>query len=370
MTALLGNLAKLLWVIGAEHETVAAHLHDVTGQRDTGTAHGASLDLLGLDLGAPRFPPRPHGVDEATVALFHLDDVPPRDEKGLPEPGAEVDTVVDAAAPGEEDREGVNQGAHSGRTGRFGHAFAFGPGAGAISVADAPAFALPAGAPFTVEAIVRPDRTITNGPVVAKRDRLDDPRSKGWALVIGTFHTIDRNLRFSLSDGSAQVDLYADRDLGDGSFHHVAGTLARTGTTTTAVLRLDGREVARYVTTRPFGTLTSSAEVVLGQGEEVLADGTRTTLQYRGLLEEVRLSSVARDTFAPVTGEPDEQYRRRLGIFHRWLLPTPDALQDAVNEVAGPVAGSEDPAPSWCASRRSPWSPADGSCASCRGRFR
>ncbi|MFF8605517.1 LamG-like jellyroll fold domain-containing protein [Streptomyces sp. NPDC015346] len=344
VTALLGNLAKLLWVIGAEHETVAAHLHDVTAQRNTDTAHGASLDLLGLDLGAPRFPPRPHTVDDATIALFHLDDVPPRDVNGLPIPGAEVDTVVDAAAPGIDGREGVNRGAHSGRTGRFAHAFEFGPGA-SISVADTPAFALPATAAFTVEAIVRPDQATTNGPVVAKRDTLNTPGSTGWALVIGTFRGIDRNLRFSLSDGSTQVDLYADRDLGDGSFHHIAGALDRTGTTTTAVLHLDGQEVARHVTTERLGALTSGAALVLGQGKEALADGTTTTVQYRGLLEEVRLSAVARDTFAPVTGEADEQYRRRLGIFHRWLLPTPDALQAAVNEVAGPIAGSEDRAP-------------------------
>ncbi|MFJ8596588.1 LamG-like jellyroll fold domain-containing protein [Streptomyces sp. NPDC093598] len=345
VTALLGNLAKLLWVIGAEHETVAAHLHDVTAQRNTDTAHGASLDLLGLDLGAPRFPPRPHTVDGATLALFHLDDVPPRDDKGLPVLGAEVATVVDAAAPDADARRGVNGGAHSGRTGRFAHAFAFGPGTSAISVADDAVFELPATAPFTVEAIVRPDRAVTNGPVVTKRDPFDTPGGKGWALVIGTFRGIDRNLRFSLSDGSTDLDLYADRDLGDGSFHHIAGALARTGTTTTAVLHLDGQEVARHVRKQPFGSLTSDAAVVLGQGRKTLADGTTTTLQYRGLLEEVRLSSVARGTFAPVTGEADEQYRRRLGIFHRWLLPTPDALQAAVNEVAGPIAGSADPTP-------------------------
>ncbi|MFF9147264.1 LamG-like jellyroll fold domain-containing protein [Streptomyces sp. NPDC014861] len=341
VTALLGNLAKLLWVIGAEHETLAARLRDVTAQRDTETAHGASLDLLGLDLGAPRFPPRPHTVDDDTVALFHLDDLPPLDEAGLPTPGAEPATVVDAAARG---REGVNQGAHSGRTGRFAHAFAFGPGS-AITIAHAGAFDLPAGAPFTVEAIVRPDRATAYGPVATKRGRLDDPGSKGWALVVGAFRGIDRNLRLSLSDGSTQVDLYADRDLGDGSFHHIAGTLAHTATTSTAVLHLDGREAARHVTDDPLGELSSGAELVLGQGKKNLADGTPTTLQYQGLLEEVRLSSTARDTFTPVTGEADEQYRRRLAIFHRWLLPTPDALQAAVNAVAGPIAGSADPAP-------------------------
>ncbi|WP_306311437.1 LamG domain-containing protein [Streptomyces hydrogenans] len=340
VTALLGNLAKLLWVIGAEHERVADHLRDVTAQRNTETAHGVSLDLLGLDLGAPRFPPRPHTVDAETVALFHLDDLPEADEDGIPDPDAEVDSVVDAAAPGDPGRRGRNTGAHSGRTGRFGHAFGFGsePGESFIGVDDAAVFALPATAAFTVEAIVRPDRAVTTtGAVVAKRATLDSPGDEGWALTVGTFRGIDHNLRFSVSDGTTEVDLFADRDLGDGAFHHVAGALAREDGTSTVLLHVDGQELARRVTTAPLGALTSSADLVMGRGREAGGDGTGIA-QYTGLIEEVRISATARDTFAPVTGEADEQYRRRLRIFHGWLLPTPDRLQDAVNAAAGAIA--------------------------------
>ncbi|WP_327319628.1 LamG-like jellyroll fold domain-containing protein [Streptomyces sp. NBC_01235] len=342
VTALLGNLAKLLWVIGAEHEVIAEHLRDVTAQRNTETAHGASLDLLGLDLGAPRFPPRPHTVDDATIALFHLDDVPPSDEDEPPDPDAEVTTVVDAAAPA---RQGHNTGARSGRTGRFAHAFGFGPGESFISVDDAPVFALPATADFTVEAVVRPDRATTTGAVVAKREKPNTPEAKGWALTVGTFRGIDHNLRFSLSDGSHEVDLFADRDLGDGAFHHIAGVLAREGPTAAVVLHVDGQEVARYATDAPLGALTSTAKLVIGRATETLEDAA-TTAQYTGLIEEVRVSGAARDTFDPVTGEADEQYRRRLRIFHRWLLPTPDRLQAAVNTAAGAIAADpEDPEP-------------------------
>ncbi|MER5961469.1 LamG-like jellyroll fold domain-containing protein [Streptomyces sp. NPDC002057] len=344
VTALLGNLAKLLWVIGAEHELVAEHLRDVTAQRNTETAHGVSLDLLGLDLGAPRFPPRPHTVDGATIALFHLDDVPPADEDGIPDPHADVSTVVDAAAP---DRPGHNTGADAGRTGRFAHAFGFGLGVDEsfISVDDAAAFDLPASAPFAVEAIVRPERVTTTGAVVAKREKLNTREDKGWALTVGTFRGIDRNLRFSLSDGSVNVELFADRDLGDGAFHHIAGALAREGDTSTVRLHLDGHEVARRVMTTPLGALTTPAELLIGRGTEARADGD-TTAQFTGLIEEVRVSGTAREAFDPVTGEPDEQYRRRLRIFHRWLLPTPDRLQAAVNTAAGALAVAPgDPEP-------------------------
>ncbi|MEU4077856.1 hypothetical protein DEJ45_01195 [Streptomyces venezuelae] len=342
VTALLGNLAKLLWIIGAEHELVAEHLRDVTAQRNTETAHGVSLDLLGLDLGAPRFPPRPHTVDAATVALFHLDDVPPAGPDGIPDPDDEVTTVVDSAAPG---RQGRNTGARSGRTGRFAHAFGFGPDKSLVTVDDDPAFALPATAAFTVEAVVRTDPATTTGAVVAKRHKLNTPADAGWALTVGTFRGIDRNVRFSLSDGSTEVEVFADRDLGDGAFHHIAGALSREDGTCTVLLHVDGKEVARQPHKPPLGALTSPAELVIGRGTEAQGDDD-ITAQYTGLIEEVRVSGTARDTFDPVTGESDEQYRRRLRIFHRWLLPTPDGLQAAVNAAAGAIAAAPaDPDP-------------------------
>ncbi|MEU5915456.1 LamG-like jellyroll fold domain-containing protein [Streptomyces sp. NPDC047141] len=360
VTALLGNLAKLLWVIGAEHEEIARQLRDVAAQRDTRTAHGASLDLLGLDLGAPRFPPRPHTPDAHTLALFHLDEVPPTDRDGPGAPDAEATVVVDAAAPGDTARRGTNDGAHSGRTGRFSHAFGFGPAPGAVTVRDSPHLDLPATDPFTVEAVVRPDPdTTTTGAVVAKRAVLNAPRSAGWALTVGTFRGIDRNLRLSLSDGGQEVDLFADRDLGDGAFHHVAGVVDRQDGTVTALLYVDGTEVARRVTGGPaddpeagpdrpgpaLGALTSTADLVMGRGAERRGD-TDEPAPYRGVLEEVRLSRRARTTFEPVTGESDARYRARLRIFHRWLLPTPGHLQDAVNEAVVPIAAAPgDPAP-------------------------
>ncbi|MFE5518400.1 LamG-like jellyroll fold domain-containing protein [Streptomyces virginiae] len=368
VTALLGTMARLLWVIGAEHEEVADQIRDVAAQRDTSTAHGISLDLLGLDLGAPRFPPRPYSPDRDTIALFHLDELPPLGADGLPVAGAKVPEVLDSA-PGAKDRRGTNLRARAGRTGRFSYAFAFGPGTSEIRVEHSPAFELPATASFTIEALVRPERVTTTGAVVAKRTPLTTTAGVGWALTVGTFRGIERNLRFSLSDGVQDIELFADLDLGDGAFRHVAGVLDREGTTATALLYVDGAEVARQVTgvapvgedapegqeaaaaegqeataiaaTAPLGALTSTAPLVMGLGKE-LQGGRSVDAPYRGLLDEVRLSRVARHTFEPVTGESDDQYRRRLRIFHRWLLPTPEGLQAAVNKAAGPIPSAED----------------------------
>src|SRR5205823_4625491 len=76
LVALLGNLAKLFWVIGWERDHLRRHLERVQEQRQLEHATGASLDLLGFDLGVPRFPPRPYSFDAQTIALYHLDEAP------------------------------------------------------------------------------------------------------------------------------------------------------------------------------------------------------------------------------------------------------------------------------------------------------
>ncbi|MEU9336568.1 AHH domain-containing protein [Streptomyces sp. NPDC048290] len=52
---------------------------------------------------------------------------------------------------------------------------------------------------------------------------------------------------------------------------------------------------------------------------------------------------MARRSFAPVLGEDDDHYRRRLGIFRRWTLPTPAALTAVLNHVVGTIGGVADP---------------------------
>jgi DNA-binding beta-propeller fold protein YncE len=339
IVALLGNLAKLLWVIGAEHEELATQITGVTSQRNAASAHGSSLDLLGSDLGVPRFPPTAYTFDASALALYHLDDLP------VP-PATEVTTVLDDRSRYQPtSHSGQNNGGHSGRPGRFAGAFEFTESQTSISIPDGSDFALPPGAPFTIEAIIKPDPTATTtGAVIAKRSPLNTVAGVGWALTVGTFRGIDHNLRFSLSDGTNERELFADLDLGDGMFHHVAGVVDhRPGppATTLGLVYVDGAECAR-LQLDPLGPLTSTRPILIGYGQESVP-GSLTDAQYIGLVDEVRISNIARSSFNPVTGEGDDHYRRRLQVFQRWLLPTPVALQAALNELAGPVAGDANP---------------------------
>lgn len=348
ITALLGNLAKLLWVMGYEHEELSAQMADVAAQRNAAAAHGASLDLLGRDLGVPRFPPTPYTWDPDTLALYHLDDLP-----AAPQP--EVTTVLDdrsryqpaSGHPGQLTGGDSAQPGHSGQPGRFSRAFRFQVPQTQVLIPDHADFALPAGSSFTVEAVIKPDRGVTaTGAVIAKRAKLNTTADPGWALTLGSFRGFDRNLRLSLSDGAKEkdVELFADADLGDGVFHHVAAVVEhRAGPppVTLGRLYLDGFEVARQ-TLDPLGALSNAEPIRIGYGRESIAN-VPTDAQFVGLVDEVRLSAVARASFNPVVGEGDDQYRRRLRVFQRWLLPTPDTLQAAINELAGPVADDPNP---------------------------
>ena len=339
IVALLGNLAKLLWVIGAEHEELAAQITDVVSQRNAAKAHGASLDLLGSDLGVPRFPPTAYTFDAGTLALYHLDDLP------VP-PATEVTTVLDDRSRYQPtSHPGQNNGGHSGRTGRFAGAFEFIEDRTNITVPDSPDFALAAGAPFTVEAVIKPSLTTTaTGAVIAKRSPLNLAAGAGWALTVGSFRGIDHNVRFSLSDGAVERELFADLDLGDGVFHHVAGVIDnRPGppATTLALIYVDGVEAARQ-RLDPLRSLTSTDPILIGFGQES-AGGNLTDAQYVGIVDEVRISNVARNSFNPVVGEGDDHYRRRLQVFQGWVLPSPGALEAVLNQMAGPVAGDPHP---------------------------
>ena len=340
IVALLGNLAKLLWVIGAEHEELAAQITDVAAQRNAAKAHGASLDLLGSDLGVPRFPPTAYTFDAGTVALYHLDDLP------VP-PAPEVTTVLDDRARYQpaSSHPGQNNGGHSGRPGRFAGAFEFIEDHTDVTIPDSPDFTLASGAPFTVEAIIKPSpATTATGAVIAKRSPLNLAAGAGWALSVGSFRGIDHNVRFSLSDGTSERELFADLDLGDGVFHHVAGVVDnRPGppAMTLALLYVDGVEAARQ-RVDPLGSLTSTNPVVIGFGQES-SGGNLTDAQYAGVVDEVRISNVARTSFNPVVGEGDDHYRSRLQVFQGWVLPSPGRLEGVLNQMAGPVAGDPNP---------------------------
>lgn len=320
LTALLGNIAKLLWVLGAERDQLRRHAGRTAAQRHLRDAEGLSLDLIGFDLGVPRFPPLPYGFDPDTVALYHLDE----------EPGTPVVADSTTGFPGRAGNPGAVAGVvELGAAGRYGKAFGFRAAGGAVDVAAGTAFDIAAAAGATVECFVRPDPG-ADGPVLS-RHPLPGGAGAGWVLAIGEFgRGLAGSVRLTFTDGTRTVEVFADQALPVDAFTHVAGVLDRAAGEVT--LFLDGVPVAaKPVAT--LGAIVNTAALRIGAA----AGG------FRGVVDEVRISSVARKGFAPALGEDDEHYRRRLRPFRRWSLPTPSNLQSILNEVVGPVNGQPDP---------------------------
>ena len=123
LTALLGNVARLLWVLGGESQVLAATARDVKSQRHLLTARGGSLDHIGQALMVPRLLPSPYRLDFNwdTIALYHLDDP--------------IAPVFDATL----DYPGVNIGANPGLPGQFNLAYQITPKGGFV-IPDAVAF--------------------------------------------------------------------------------------------------------------------------------------------------------------------------------------------------------------------------------------
>ena len=324
LTALLGDLAALLWAVGAERDVLAEHLSRLRGQRTLAHAVGRSLDLIGADLGVRRFPPLPHGVDADTVALYHLDEA------------AGASAVADATAlyrPGD-GLPGAVAGVELGAPGRFG-AGARIAGSAEITVPDDPALAVPADRSLTVELFVQADAGTGDGGRLIAKHGGPAGRETGWALSVGSFtRGIARNVRLLLADGGRTVGLFTDVPLPTDRFVHLAAVVDRAAGT--ARLLLDGtvRASAPLVGLR---ALTTAEPLRLG---DPTAPRGRA---FVGTVDEIRISRVARAGFAPVLGEADGGYRRRLTLFRRWTLPTPANLQAALNEATGEVAGVAEP---------------------------
>ncbi|MFD8784804.1 LamG-like jellyroll fold domain-containing protein [Kitasatospora sp. NPDC059599] len=320
LTALLGTTAKLLWAIGAERDQLRHHLERTVAQRHLETATGASLDLIGSDLGVPRFPPLPYGFDPATVAMYHLDEDP------RTAPQAEDLT---ARYPGRNDHHGTITGPVLPSVGRFGQAFAFTGDGALVTALTSPDFDIPADGGATVECFVRPDPGLAAGLVLARHP---DPATTrpGWVLEIGEFGRAQPgNVRFAIGDGTTAVELFADLSLPTDRFSHLAAVVDRS--TGHLTLWVDGALRDR----RPdggLGAVRNTADLRIGPGHT----------GFRGTVDEVRLSSVARADFFPALGEGNEHYRNRLRIFRRWTLPTPANLTRILNATVRPIGSSQD----------------------------
>ncbi|MCB0186765.1 MAG: LamG domain-containing protein, partial [Caldilineaceae bacterium] len=323
VTALLGNMAKLLWVLGWERDQIRRQLARTTAQRQVSNALGVSLDLIGYDLGIPRFPPLPYSFDAQSIALYHLND----------QAGATpaVEDII-GRYPGQPGHNGTLVGAVTPETpARFGNGFAFLAAAAAVQIPDHSAFALPANQSFTAECFVQPLRGAPDGHLLSKHP---DPTGTqaGWVLSVGDFgRGLPLNPRWLLSDGvNPPLALFADLSLATDRFTHLAGVIDRQ--LGLALLYLDGQVVAQAL----LGNLqafTSNAPVQIGHATAALL----------GVVEEVRISNGARSDFHPVLGESDGSYRQRRRFFRRWMLPTPANLLALLNGAIGPVNGDPHP---------------------------
>lgn len=382
--ALLGNIAKLVWVMGWEKDQIRRQMQEIRRQRCRQFAYGFSLDTLGNDLRVPRFPAREYSFDENALALYHLND---------PDNTTDVEDATVRFRPSSTGHPGTRIGnVQSGVLGKFGKGFKF---PGTIEIANHPDFDILGDRSFTVEAFVKTDViasafltaavdattttlqvtsnfgfpsnppfsifiddeemrvsamtantwTVTRGAgttiatshvkgasvtkilpasIIAKgqQDTAGRLTSAGWSLLLGSFRGIDNNVQWTLSDGSNRFTLFADINIGDDQFHHLAGILDRNNQRTR--LFVDGEERATSLISG-LSTIINSEPIRLGRS----TNGN----PFFGVIDEVRLSKIARSDFHPVLGEGDAQYRQRLGIFERWQLPTPDALLNTINSL-------------------------------------
>ena len=323
ITALLGTTARVLWVLGGERDTLRRQVERTAAQRRLSDATGASLDFIGSDLAVPRFPPLPYPFDEDTVALYHLDE--PAGASSLEDftgrfPGRTGHNAVPAP------------GVLCGSTGRFGPGVRF-PAAGTVRAASSPDFDIAATASATMECFVRPDPATGDGLLLGRRDGADSGAAAGpgWTLEVGEFgRGLPRSVHVAAADGAVAIDFFADLSLPTDQFTHLALTLDRDAATLT--LRVNGA-VVHTADASSLRAIDPAADLVIGPG----------TTAFRGWVDEVRLSSVARTEFHPVLGEADDTYRRRLTLFRQWVLPTPGTLATVLNALVGEIGGLSDP---------------------------
>ncbi|MEJ3748624.1 LamG-like jellyroll fold domain-containing protein [Actinomycetes bacterium KLBMP 9797] len=323
--ALLGELGRLLWVVGGGRDELRAHTDQVRRLTRLPEATGLALDLIGYDLTVPRFPPLPYAFEDGTIALYHCDE---------PSSGSTVADIMPLY--GGTGHPGTVTAARTGAVGRFDRGVAFGTPAAEVTIADHADFAFGTATSFTAECFVQPADGAWEGALLSKHpDPALTAGKRGWAISVGGFgRGLPRNVRFLVSDGATTVPLFADLTLPAERFSHLAGVVDRAAGQ--ARLYVDG--VLRA--SRPLGalgTLTTDVPLRIGRAAASAA------ATFQGTVDEVRLSRAARTRFHPVLGEGDDGYRRRLRLFQRWRLPTPANLTEALNDAVGTVRGVDRP---------------------------
>jgi len=308
LTGLLGNAARLLWVLAAEPQLLAATARDVKAQYHLGTARAASLNRIGDGLGVPRLLPAPYRLDfdPNTIALYHLDDP--------------IAPVIDTT----HDYPGVNVGASRGVPGRFANACQI-TSNGGIVIPDALAFAIDPTLGFTVEMFANlpaPPAAQQWAVFAVKRPRFDQSASPGWSLALEP-SAAGHDLAFTLTDATGVVVRAAAANItAPAGWFHVAGVV--NPASAQAVVFLNGQPVG----TAPLGTLgavNTGADIGLGadlNGAQLLT----------GSLDEVRFSNIARTDFSSVLGPDGQPYvvdEQTIALYHL------DETDDWIDEDSG-----------------------------------
>ena len=290
LTALLGHVARLLWVQAGESQTLAATVRDVKAQFHLLSARGGSLDRIGAALNVPRLLPSPYrlDLDPDTVALYHLDDP--------------IAPVLDAT----HDHPGINVGAMRGMTDQPHANFnaACLVTAGGLVIPDALAFEVDPTDPtvgFTVEMFVfllaapAPTETFV---FAVKRPRFDQTDAPGWSLALEP-GAVGHDLAFTLTDSAGHTAraVQTNATMPAGWFH-VAGVV--NPATGQASVLVNGATVGT-APLGPLGIVSNGADIGLG------ADRTGRA-HLNGEIDEVRFSSVARTDFSAVLGAHGKPY--------------------------------------------------------------
>jgi hypothetical protein len=337
LTALLGNTARLLWVVMAERQTLTAVAEDVRAQHHLLTARGASLDLFGKLLSVPRQLPAPYRLDLDTnvIALYHLDDT--------------VAPVFDAT----HEHPGVPHGPQRGQPGRFNAAYGFRPRAlttyvipgqeGGITIPDDVAFSLGTHSSFTIEMFARlaaptrlPLSPVPGSPAIeelpssqhmvlaTKRAYVQRDDLAGWLLTVDFTTGQAANLAFTLTDGSGTTVVVKTPQpvILPTSWFHIAAVID--SDTRQGRIVLDGTVVASQ-SLGALGEIDNCADIGLG------GDSYGNALML-GLLDEVRLSRVARTDFSTVLGEGGQPYTPDADTIALYHL---DETDDWIDEERG-----------------------------------
>ncbi|MBV8591588.1 MAG: LamG domain-containing protein, partial [Acetobacteraceae bacterium] len=289
LTALLGNGARLVWVLAAEPQLLAATARDVKAQYHLATAREASLDRIGDSLGVPRLLPAAYRLDfdPDTIALYHLDDA--------------IAPVIDATNdyPGIYVGNSVTAKRSAPAPGKFNGAYQINPGG--IVIPDALAFAVDPTIGFTVEMFANlpaPPAAQQWGVFAVKRPRFAQSDSPGWSLALEP-SPAGHDLAFTLTDAAGVVVRAAAANLAPlAGWFHVAG-----------VVDPAVQHAAVYLNGQPVGTAPLGALGVVDTGANIgLGADLNGAPQLTGSLDEVRFSNAPRTDFSSVLGPNGQPY--------------------------------------------------------------